>query len=48
MAIRVYPRWENPTSKQAIEAQKWQLEYFVGMNNTNSLPIQELLKLYSN
>ncbi|WP_020059755.1 MepB family protein [Bacillus sp. 123MFChir2] len=48
MAIRVYPSWENPTSKQAIETQKWQLEYFVGMNNTNSLPIQELLKLYSN
>lgn len=48
MAIRVYPRWENPTSKLAIETQKWQLEYFVGMNNTNSLPIQELLRLYSN
>lgn len=48
MAIRVYPSWENPTSKLAIETQKWQLEYFVGMNNTNSLPVQELLKLYSN
>ncbi|GLF92388.1 mep operon protein MepB [Bacillus safensis] len=48
MAIRVYPSWENPASKQAIETQKWQLEYFVGMNNTDSLPVQELLKLYSN
>ncbi len=48
MAIRVYPSWENPTSKQAIETQKWQLAYFVEMNNTNSFPIEELLKLYSN
>ena len=48
MAIRVYSSWEKPTSKQAIETQKWQLEYFVGMNSTGSLPIQELLKLYSN
>ncbi len=48
MAIRVYPSWDTPTSKQAIETQKWQLAYFVDVNNTNSLPIKELLKLYSN
>ncbi|WP_117170117.1 MepB family protein [Paraliobacillus sediminis] len=48
MAIRVYPRWEKPTSKQAIETQKWQLEYFVEVDNSNILPLQELLKLYSN
>lgn len=48
MAIRVYPSWENPTSKQAIETQKWQLKYFVEVNNKNNLSIQELLKLYSN
>jgi hypothetical protein len=48
MAIRVYPRWETPTSKQAIETQKWQLEYFVEVNKQNQLPLQELLKLYSN
>ncbi|USL41030.1 MepB family protein [Priestia megaterium] len=47
MAIRVYPIWDKPTSKQAIETQKWQLEYFVEMNNINSWPHQELLKLYS-
>ncbi|WP_252343003.1 MepB family protein, partial [Priestia megaterium] len=47
MAIRVYPIWDKPTSKQAIETQKWQLEYFVETNNTNNLPQQELLKLYS-
>lgn len=48
MAIRVYPSWDTPTSKQAIATQKWQLPYFINMNDTNSLPIQDLLKLYSN
>lgn len=48
MSMRVYPSWDQPVSKQAIETQKWQLEYFVGMSHTNSLPVQELLKLYSN
>lgn len=47
MAIRVYPSWDNPTSKQAIATQKWQLPYFINMSDTNSLPTQELLKLYS-
>ncbi|MBY0001977.1 MepB family protein [Priestia aryabhattai] len=44
MAIRVYPIWDKPTSTQAIETQKWQLEYFVELNN---LSHQKFLKLYS-
>ncbi|WP_026675659.1 MepB family protein [Alkalihalobacterium bogoriense] len=48
MAIRVYPSWEKPTSKQAIETQKWQLEYFIEMTNPNHLSVQELVKLYFN
>lgn len=48
MAIRVYPSWDTPTSKQAIATQKWQSPYFAAVNNKNSLQIQELLKLYSN
>ncbi|WP_018759047.1 MepB family protein [Paenibacillus terrigena] len=48
MAIRVYPSWDTPTSKQAIATQKWQLPYFVTMNSKNSLQRQELLKLYFN
>lgn len=48
MAIRVYPSWDTPTSKQAIATQKWQLPYFVVMNNNNSLQIQELIRLYFN
>ncbi|MCL1696972.1 MULTISPECIES: MepB family protein [unclassified Lysinibacillus] len=48
MAIRVYPSWDTPTSKQAIETQKWQLPYFINLDDINSLPIHELLKLYTN
>ncbi|MGX1377083.1 hypothetical protein RKD56_004201 [Priestia megaterium] len=44
MAIRVYPIWDKPASKQAMETQKWQLEYFVEPNN---LSHQKFLKLYS-
>ena len=47
MAIRVYPIWDKPTSKQAMETQKWQLEYFVETNDANNLLHQKLLKLYT-
>ena len=46
MAIRVYPSWDHPISKQAVATQKWQLPYFISMNDIKSLPIHELLKLY--
>jgi hypothetical protein len=26
--FRVYPGWDRPTSKQALDTQKWQLNYF--------------------
>ncbi|MEX3744110.1 MepB family protein [Lysinibacillus xylanilyticus] len=48
MAIRVYPGWDTPTSKQAIATQEWQLPYFFYMSDVNSLSIHELLKLYAN
>ncbi|UOE94973.1 MepB family protein [Alkalihalobacillus sp. LMS39] len=48
MAIRVYPSWEIPTSKEAIATQKWQLDYFIEMTNQNHLSLKELLKLYFN
>ncbi|WP_312472250.1 MepB family protein [Neobacillus sp.] len=47
MAIRIYPSWDNPTSKQAITTQKWQLPYFVDLSTSNNLPIQKILELYS-
>ncbi|MFG3613880.1 MepB family protein [Rummeliibacillus stabekisii] len=47
MAIRVYPSWDTPSSKQAISTKKWQSPYFVKIDTTNSLSKHELLKLYS-
>lgn len=29
MAMRVYPVWDKPTSKQALKTQAWQLPYFI-------------------
>ncbi|OTA20355.1 hypothetical protein Xbed_01581 [Xenorhabdus beddingii] len=31
-AIRVYPTWVSPTSKQAIQTQKWQSLYFINFD----------------
>ena len=47
MAIRVYSSWDNPTSKQAMKTQKWQLPYFVDMSDPRKLPIDNIIELYS-
>ncbi|MBM7585369.1 hypothetical protein JOC86_001911 [Bacillus pakistanensis] len=47
MAIRVYPSWDKPTSKQAMKTQKRQLPYFVDMSNPSELPIDKIIELYS-
>lgn len=46
MAIRVYPSWDNPTSKQAIATQKWQSEYFMNYESFDSLLKDKVLQLY--
>lgn len=46
MAIRVYPIWDNPSSKQAIATQKWQLPYFVHMYHSSKLPLEKIEQLY--
>lgn len=47
MAIRVYPSWDSPSSKQAMKTQKWQLPYFVDICNPNKLPLKKIIELYS-
>ena len=47
MAIRVYPSWDQPTSKQARETQEWQLTYFADMSNPQNVTKETLLALYS-
>lgn len=46
MAIRVYPSWDEPESKQAIKTQKWQLPYFIDINDDHSLRADKMEKLY--
>ncbi len=47
MAIRVYPTWDSPSSKQAMKTQEWQLPYFVDMCNPNKLQLEKIIELYS-
>lgn len=52
MAIRVYPSWDKPTSKIAINTQLWQLEYFFEVSgfegsNIGDFPAQRILELYA-
>lgn len=45
--IRVYPPWDNPTSKQAEKTQSWQIKYFLTIKNDNSTDIELVKKLYT-
>jgi len=39
-AIRVYPPWDSTNSKQAQKTQKWQLDYFLEIQENNLLNIE--------
>lgn len=43
-AFRVYPSWDNTTSKQAEQSQRWQLNYFYELNKTTDL--KSVIELY--
>ncbi|MEK0316994.1 MepB family protein [Cohnella sp. 56] len=47
MALRVYPEWDKPVSKQAVSTQRWQLPYFVRLHDRDERQMQRLLELYS-
>lgn len=47
MAMRVYPIWDTPTSKQAIATQKWQAPYFIDMCDASDSLNEELVEPYS-
>ncbi len=38
--IRVYPHWDNTTSKQAEKTQSWQTKYFLTIKNDNSTDLE--------
>jgi hypothetical protein len=44
-AIRVYPPWDVTTSKQAQKTQKWQLDYFLEINQIMDFKRAKLLFL---
>ncbi len=46
-AFRVYPPWDITTSKQAINTQKWQLNYFLELNASKPIDLNRAKKLYS-
>lgn len=45
-AIRVYAPWDSPTSKQAVNTQKWQVKYFFDMSLEKEQKLQQTKKLY--
>lgn len=46
MGIRVYPSWDNPTSIQAKQTQKWQLAYFIHLNDREKTPTNKIKERY--
>ncbi len=47
MAIRVYPSWDIPTSKQAIKTQEWQLPYFFDLSIPENAFKEKIAELYA-
>lgn len=44
-AFRVYPPWDTVINKQAERTQKWQLNYFLRIDNSVNIELAQ--KLYS-
>ncbi|KAF2081389.1 MepB family protein [Flavobacterium sharifuzzamanii] len=45
-ATRVYPPWDETTSKQAQKTQKWQLDYFFNFSDQSNIDLEELKKVF--
>lgn len=45
-AIRVYPPWDKPTSRQAVNTQIWQLKYFLEIPINGPLNCDRVHMLY--
>jgi hypothetical protein len=46
-AIRIYPPWDKPTSRQAKKTQTWQLEYFLETAVNRQIDCVRAHKLYN-
>ncbi|WDF62646.1 MepB family protein [Flavobacterium sp. KACC 22763] len=45
-ATRVYPPWDETTSKQAQKTQKWQLDYFFNFSDHSNIDLEKLKKVF--
>lgn len=45
--IRVYPPWDKPTSRQAMQTQSWQLDYFLEISGDVPLDTARVRMLYA-
>lgn len=45
-AIRVYPPWSNPTAREAIRTQQWQLRYFLPLAPGDGADAGQVRKLF--
>jgi hypothetical protein len=45
-AIRVYPPWDETTSKQAQKTQKWQLDYFLEVTQDQTIDLKRAKSLF--
>jgi hypothetical protein len=43
--IRIYPNWDETTSKQAQKTQFWQTEYFLDLSNEHQIDLNRAKKL---
>ncbi len=45
-AIRIYPPWDETSSKQAMETQRWQLRYFLEIPSNKAIDLARFDMLY--
>lgn len=45
--FRVYPTWDQPTSKQALKTQQWQEKYFVELHEGHEINIEHISNILS-
>ncbi|WP_294960613.1 MepB family protein [uncultured Flavobacterium sp.] len=46
-ATRVYPSWDETTSKQAQKTQRWQLDYFFNFSDSSHFDLEKFKKIFS-
>lgn len=46
-ATRVYPPWDETTSKQAQKTQRWQLDYFFNFSDSGHFDLEKFKKIFS-